>query len=282
MRLCPDCRSQVNEHAVFCDNCGYPIQAENGGESSSAPSMPSPGVPIAGDAAPGTCSACGFVNVPGETFCQNCGVQLAPVTSAPPPLPVPLPAQEEIKAAAPISGQASGICSNCGYSLGPGELFCQSCGMQVGSSPVSAPVAFPYAVPAPAAPANQAGFPPAYNAPQEYYPPAPPSPGYLIVRATNVSIPLPVGKSEIILGRTDPARGVYPDVDLTSHGGDTSGVSRQHARLIVQGYQVYLEDLNATNFTFLNRLKLQPGQRYLLTPGDELRLGLLVLQFQAS
>ena len=35
----------------------------------------------------GLCSACGFMNITGELFCEQCGVQLPPVSSQPPPLP---------------------------------------------------------------------------------------------------------------------------------------------------------------------------------------------------
>jgi pSer/pThr/pTyr-binding forkhead associated (FHA) protein len=112
---------------------------------------------------------------------------------------------------------------------------------------------------------------------------AAPSAGYisgkLIVQTTRAEILLPRGKTELIIGRSDPVRNIYPDVDLTGYGGDKSGVSRSHARLIVQGFQVYLEDLNSTNFTFLNRQKLNPGQRYLLKNGDEIRVGLLTFEY---
>jgi pSer/pThr/pTyr-binding forkhead associated (FHA) protein len=37
--------------------------------------------------------------------------------------------------------------------------------------------------------------------------------------------------------------------------------------------------LNSTNYTFLNRQRLQPGQRYPLKQNDEIRLGLLVLEY---
>jgi pSer/pThr/pTyr-binding forkhead associated (FHA) protein len=151
--------------------------------------------------------------------------------------------------------------------------------MNLIAAPAPEPVGFPPPASAAGFPSNQPVYPPIYSPPPQYSPPPSPSPGRFVVRATNVSILIPGGKTEIILGRTDPARGIYPDLDLTSHGGESSGVSRQHARLILQGYDVYLEDLNATNFTFLNRQKLQPGQRYLLTPGDEIRLGLLSLEY---
>jgi pSer/pThr/pTyr-binding forkhead associated (FHA) protein len=104
--------------------------------------------------------------------------------------------------------------------------------------------------------------------------------GRLVVRPSGAQIVLPVGKAELTIGRSDPARGAYPDVDLTGYSGESSGVSRMHARLLVQANgQIYIEDLNSTNFTFLNKQRLQPGQSYPLKRGDEIRLGLLTLEY---
>jgi pSer/pThr/pTyr-binding forkhead associated (FHA) protein len=45
---------------------------------------------------------------------------------------------------------------------------------------------------------------------------------------------------------------------------------------------VFVEDLRSTNFTFLNKDKLPPGELHELSDGDELRLGGLVLTYDAS
>jgi pSer/pThr/pTyr-binding forkhead associated (FHA) protein len=104
-------------------------------------------------------------------------------------------------------------------------------------------------------------------------------PGKFLVVDTGAEIPLPADKSEVLVGRTDPAKDAYPDVDLTPFGGEQGGVSRLHARLILEGTKVYIEDLNSTNFTFINREKLGSGQRYQLKTGDEIRFGLLALNY---
>jgi len=95
----------------------------------------------------------------------------------------------------------------------------------------------------------------------------------------NTVIPLPSGKPEIVIGREDVAGEVFPDVDLNPYQGDEKGVSRRQARLWLQGEQVFLEDLNSTNFTYINRQKLLPGQRYLLNNGDEVQFGRLLLKY---
>jgi pSer/pThr/pTyr-binding forkhead associated (FHA) protein len=98
----------------------------------------------------------------------------------------------------------------------------------------------------------------------------------LVVAASGAEIPLPVAE-EILIGREDPVSGVYPDVDLTPHGGEGGGVSRRHARLIVEGANYFVEDLDSTNFTFVNKQKLTPKTRQPLNEGDELRCGRVAL-----
>jgi pSer/pThr/pTyr-binding forkhead associated (FHA) protein len=133
---------------------------------------------------------------------------------------------------------------------------------------------------------------PSQDIPEPPTPPIPSTPPFpvaapqveaiLLLRESGVLLPLPKGKTDLIIGRSDAARSIYPDIDLAPHGGDAHGVSRRHARLIVEADGVYLEDLNSTNFTFLNRRRLEPGQRYPLRNGDEIRLGLLALEYRET
>jgi hypothetical protein len=57
--------------------------------------------------------------------------------------------------------------------------------------------------------------------------------------------------------------------------GDAT-ISGQHLRLFWEGSILKVEDLNSTNGTFLNSVRLTPG-RQLLRPGDEVRIGQTVL-----
>ncbi len=104
-------------------------------------------------------------------------------------------------------------------------------------------------------------------------------PGRLVLVECDLSLPLQAGAGELLIGRADPVGGVYPEIDLSTHGGGAGGVSRRHARLVLKAEGVFLEDLNSTNFTFLNRQRLQPGRLYPLRDGDEIRLGNLALVY---
>ena len=89
-------------------------------------------------------------------------------------------------------------------------------------------------------------------------------------------IELPLSK-EIVIGRLDATHAVFPDVDLTNEQGAEKGVSRRHARISRRHDQVFIEDLNSLNGTFLNATRLVPELPYPLKAGDQLQLGKLVL-----
>ncbi|MCM1194282.1 MAG: FHA domain-containing protein [Acetatifactor muris] len=67
------------------------------------------------------------------------------------------------------------------------------------------------------------------------------------------------------------------EVDLAL--GDAS-VSRLHARIVMEKGCAYLEDLNSTNGTFKNGLRLQPYEKRKLEEDDEVKCGRVVLIFR--
>ena len=64
-------------------------------------------------------------------------------------------------------------------------------------------------------------------------------------------------------------------LDLAPYMAIEYGVSRHHAALIPGEDALYVVDLDSTNGTWINGKYLEPGQRYMLTPGDRLELGLI-------
>jgi pSer/pThr/pTyr-binding forkhead associated (FHA) protein len=89
-------------------------------------------------------------------------------------------------------------------------------------------------------------------------------------------IELPLSK-EVIIGRLDAGRAIFPDVDLTSEGGMDRGVSRRHARISLRENQVFIEDLNSLNGTFLNATRLVPELPYPIKDGDQVQIGKLLV-----
>jgi len=103
--------------------------------------------------------------------------------------------------------------------------------------------------------------------------------GCLRSRDTGKVFFIPTGKAQVLIGRADAAWEFFPDIDLEPMHGEQMGVSRRHALLTAQTGQVFIEDLNSTNFTFINHQVLPPGQRKAVKAGDVLQFGHLMLIF---
>ena len=163
------------------------------------------------------------------------------------------------------------VCSQ-GHSNPDGSAFCDECGERL-DMPSTASAGIPAA--------------PVASAPVASRPVAPPSPvaasasPRLIIQSDNTVVDLR-GKSEALVGREDPVSNVYPDVDMTPHNGEEGGVSRIHAKILINGNQYMLEDQNSTNNTFVNRQKLAPKTPTPIKDGDELRFGRVVTIFRTS
>ncbi len=216
----------------------------------------------------------GHENPDGSAFCDECGEPLA--GAAPVATAAPAAAPASAPAPAPAMPAAAGqiACPSCGTMNPAGEAFCSSCGANLQGTPapavsVPAPAPVPAAAPAPApAPAAAPAAAPALQA-------------RLIVEADNQEFDLS-GKDNVVIGREDAVSNIYPDVDLTPHGGEEGGVSRLHARIFVENGQYMLEDENSTNFTFLNRQRLAPKTPTPLNDNDEIRLGRVLLRFKTA
>ncbi len=257
MPFCPQCGVENPDSARFCDQCGATLIAV----PASAPPPPRPigmaptvqSAPIA--AGPGACPQCGTAVIPGEAFCDNCGASLLGATTpaasgtvAPTPPYSAVPPQASYPSPQPVT-------------------------LVPTASPVSpqsvAPTASPAMPPITPPPVVQAVVPQRTLL----------APAQLIVQSSQAVLALP-SANQALLGRADPVSNFFPDIDLTPHGALDTGVGRRHARLFVQNGQIYVEDLDSTNGTFLNQQKLAPRTPQLLRTGDELRLGALVLRVQ--
>ncbi len=203
----------------------------------------------------------GHENPDGSAFCDECGEPLsgaAPVAVA----AAPQPAQPV--ASAPVGSE---VCPSCG-SLNPaGESFCSNCGAMLGATAAASEAPAVAAQPVAAAPVISSA-PAALSA-------------RLIVESDNQEFDLS-GKDNVMIGREDAVSNIFPDVDLTPHGGEEGGVSRMHARIFVENGLYMIEDENSTNFTFLNRQKLAAKTPMALHDNDEIKLGRVLLRFKEA
>ncbi|HEX6800654.1 MAG TPA: FHA domain-containing protein [Ktedonobacterales bacterium] len=154
-----------------------------------------------------------------------------------------------------------------GHENPEGSAFCDECGERLDTSSAAQPAVAVASAPSAAADAGTgAGTAAASGA-------------KLVVVSDNFVFEVP-DKPEVLIGREDPLSDIYPDLDLTEHGGEEGGVSRMHAKLLNTGGQWSLEDENSTNSTFLNRQKLTAKTPAPVKDGDEIRLGKVALRFQ--
>jgi hypothetical protein len=200
----------------------------------------------------------GHENPDGSAFCDECGEPLS-AASAVATAPAP----------APATSGGTITCPSCGATNPVGEAFCSNCGQ---SLLAGAPVATA-AAPAPAPAAAPVTPQPVVATPTMS--------ARLIVEADNQEFDLS-GKDSVTIGREDAVSNIYPDIDLTPHGGEEGGVSRMHARIFLENGQYMIEDENSTNFTYVNRQRLAPKTPTPLHDNDELRLGRVMLRFRTA
>jgi FHA domain/Double zinc ribbon len=218
-----------------------------------------------------TCPSCGTPAPPGAVFCDHCGYDLRTVTpAAPPPVPPTF--------MAPSADSGLVVCPACQHPNIAGSAFCENCGGNLSqaqayqqafepSAPVAAPPPTPAAAPFPVPqPPVAAGF----------------VTGRLVITDSKVTLPIPSGKTVIVIGREDPVSGVFPDIDLDPHGGHEAGVGRRHAQLAIQGGQLFVEDLDSVNGTAVNRQRVLPHHPHPLNSGDEIRFGKMALIYYAG
>ena len=79
---------------------------------------------------------------------------------------------------------------------------------------------------------------------------------------------IPLTTGEHIVGRA-------PDASVWI---DAAGISRHHARLLLNGEQAILEDLGSKNGTYLGEERVTAAR--VLTDGDQIRLGPVVITFR--
>ncbi len=80
-------------------------------------------------------------------------------------------------------------------------------------------------------------------------------------------------KQEFIIGREDPVSHIFPEIDLTSFGGEAGGVSRQHARINRSSDQWTISDLNSTNHTRVDGNRIEPDTPTPIKDGTRLQFG---------
>lgn len=144
-------------------------------------------------------------------------------------------------------------CAQCGVENPASDIFCQGCGAALAQSRSGSES------------------------------PVPPMPA---VNGPKLTIPsrgrdFPLTKEVTSIGRTSPADGIYPDVDLTDDDPEAF-ISRRHAQIVKELDTFMFEDLGSSNGSFVNEERTLTGKRYPLKGGDILKIGKTELIFTGS
>jgi len=97
------------------------------------------------------------------------------------------------------------------------------------------------------------------------------NPKLIVVRGQRINEEYPLYEGENYVGRADEKA---VDIDLEDQEPpDRIWSSRQHALITLHDGVLVLEDLNSTNGTFVNRLRVHPGQKRFLQVKDVIQIG---------
>jgi len=137
-------------------------------------------------------------------------------------------------------------------------------------APLSPAAAEPPPAPAPAAAAPPPTAPAAPAAPAAALPPDA-QPRLIVLRGLKRNVEYPIYEGHNFIGRADEKP---VDIDLDDQEPpDRVWASRQHALVTFEQGKVVVEDLNSANGTFVNRVRIYPGQKREMGVGDVLQIG---------
>jgi hypothetical protein len=226
------------------------------------------------------CPFCHFENEEGALFCEQCksdlGAATAPVAHAEPVegIPTAEPVTAEAYEAIPLAAAET-----IPFAAQPMEAPLPAIPLAEATPVEAHPVAEAHPVtpqpaaastPAPAAPAQPAAAP-AQAPPVGAVLPAGAQPRLLVLRGQKRNVEYPVYEGLNFIGRADEKP---VDIDLEDQEPpDRIWCSRQHACLSFENNEMFLEDLNSANGTYVNRTRIYPGQKRQLAPNDIIQIG---------
>ena len=100
----------------------------------------------------------------------------------------------------------------------------------------------------------------------------------VVVRGLKPNLEYPIWDGPNVIGRADKQP---VDIDLTfQEPEDRIWTSRQHAVVTCEKGSLFVEDLNSSNGTYVNRRQVRPGQKQPLQANDIIQIGETHLKVQ--
>jgi hypothetical protein len=206
------------------------------------------------------CPFCHFDNEEGALFCEQCKSDLgsaAPVAHAEP--------VEGIPTAEPVAADTYEAIPMAAAETMP------FAGPPVEAQPLPAVPLAETAPAATAAPPQSAAAQPAAAPPVGAVLPAGAQPRLMVLRGQKRNVEYPIYEGLNFIGRADEKP---VDIDLEDQEPpDRIWCSRQHACLSFENNEMFLEDLNSANGTYVNRTRIYPSQKRQLAPNDIIQIG---------
>lgn len=225
-------------------------------------------------AASHTCLACRAASTSAD-YCDSCGralgtgeAAIAGGQSRSSTKPTVARAEDEDGSVA-----AGFRCWNCRAERTPNDAFCETCGLDFTKNEMPEPPDAPAPLRGPTWALVIAPDRTYFSGNQAESTEPIPFPEGLAPRE------VPLAGDEVIVGRSDEAKGVFPDIDLARLVGDP-GVSRRHVVLHRQGDGSWaFSDQGSSNGTWLNDgpEPVRPGELVALHDGDRIQLGIFTV-----
>lgn len=261
---CPCCQFHNEDGALFCEQCKSDLGvAELAGAQSAAHSA---GAEFGASAIPIASVSDIASPVSAVAFAEACVAEAMPVAQldagvvavaeVPIAIAVPLPETQPLTVATELP--AAGV------------LFAEAALLDVPSTrPSTAPdICLPD-------PIERRDAAPPGAEPVSLLPPDA-KPKLVVMRGQRVQVEYPIYEGDNYLGRADEKA---VDIDLEDQEPpDRIWSSRQHALINYESGALTIEDLNSTNGTFVNRMRVHPGQKRPLQVNDVIQIGTVHLK----
>jgi hypothetical protein len=256
MVKCPFCHFDNEEGALFCEQC----KSDLAGAAAAHPAPVAHAKPVEGIPTAEPLPAEPYEAIP--LAAEAIPYSAEPVEAEPlpaEPLPETLPLEAHPAEAHPIAEAHPAEA----HPVAEAHPMPSPPAAHVPPAPPPPPPPHPAPPPAPPAPAAAAPAPAAL--------PAGAQPRLLVLRGQKRNVEYPIYEGLNFIGRADEKP---VDIDLEDQEPpDRIWCSRQHACISFENSELYLEDLNSANGTYVNRTRIYPGQKRQLAPNDVIQIG---------